>query len=99
MRVFPMTIPIMIAVSLLPCASGQWLDYPTPGVPRLPDGKPNLAAPAPRTSDGKPDLSGIWSWEHNRACPPEGCADATIGQEFVNIGWSLKGGLPYQPSA
>ena len=38
----------------------QWLDYPTPGVPRLPDGKPNLSAPAPKTADGKPDLSGIW---------------------------------------
>lgn len=41
-------------------ASAQWLTYPTPGIPRLPDGKPNLAAPAPRTADGKPDLSGVW---------------------------------------
>jgi len=39
----------------------QWIKIQTPGLPRLPDGKPNLAAPAPRTSDGKPDLSGIWS--------------------------------------
>src|SRR6516165_5815166 len=43
------------------CASGQWLNYPTPGIPRLPDGKPNLSAPAPRTADGKPDLYGIWA--------------------------------------
>jgi len=42
-------------------AYAQWLNYPTPGVPRLPDGKPDLSAPAPRTPDGKPDLSGIWS--------------------------------------
>jgi hypothetical protein len=41
-------------------AAAQWINYPTPGVPRTPDGKPNLTAPAPRTSDGKPDLSGIW---------------------------------------
>ena len=79
--------------------SAQWLKYPTAGVPRMPDGKPNLTAPAPRTPDGKPDLSGIWDIEHNRPCPPEGCADMQVGQEFVNIGWSLKGGLPYQPWA
>jgi len=38
----------------------QWPSYPTPGVPRTPDGKPNLSAPAPKTPDGKPDLTGIW---------------------------------------
>lgn len=41
-------------------AAAQWLDYPTPGIPRTPDGKPNLAAPAPRTAEGKPDFSGLW---------------------------------------
>ena len=40
--------------------SAQWLHYPTPGIPRTPDGKPNLSASAPRMPDGKPDLSGIW---------------------------------------
>jgi hypothetical protein len=39
----------------------QWLDYPTAGIPRTPDGKPNLAAPAPKASGGRPDLSGVWS--------------------------------------
>src|SRR6516164_4289603 len=38
----------------------QWLNHPTPGIPRTADGKPNLTAPAPRTPDGKPDLSGLW---------------------------------------
>jgi len=41
-------------------ASAQWIGYPTAGLPRTKDGKPNLTAKAPRTSDGKPDLSGIW---------------------------------------
>jgi len=52
---------VVIACLVPAAASAQWLNYPTPGVPRLADGKPNLAAPAPRTPDGKPDLSGIWS--------------------------------------
>ena len=52
----------VIALSSL-TLQAQWTNYPTPGVPRLADGKPNLSAPAPRTTDGKPDLSGIWAAE------------------------------------
>jgi hypothetical protein len=52
---------LAVVASLLSTnAAAQWLDHPTPGTPRLPDGKPNLSAPAPRTADGKPDLSGVW---------------------------------------
>ncbi len=29
----------------------QWLNYPTPGIPRTPDGRPNLSAPAPKTRE------------------------------------------------
>jgi hypothetical protein len=47
------------------CASAQWLDYPTPGIPRAPDGKPNLTAPVPKAADGKPDLSGLWRRSRN----------------------------------
>ena len=53
--------PRVAAVVLLcGAASGQWINLPTPGIPRTADGKPNLRAPAPKTADGRPDLSGIW---------------------------------------
>jgi hypothetical protein len=53
-------IMICTLLALSVPAWGQWEKTVTPGVPRQPDGKPNLTAPAPRTPDGKPDFSGIW---------------------------------------
>jgi hypothetical protein len=55
---------LLIAALLLPIgASGQWLNYPESGIPRLKNGKPNLTAPAPRGATGKPDLTGVWLHE------------------------------------
>jgi hypothetical protein len=55
------TFAIAAAVSALSVPlMAQWVNLPTPGIPRTANGKPNLTAPAPRTADGKPDLSGIW---------------------------------------
>ena len=82
------------AASATLCA--QWLDYPTAGVPRTPDGKPNLTAPTPRTADGKPDLSGMWGWETRANCGAR-CNDTQVGREFLNIASNLKGGPPYKP--
>jgi hypothetical protein len=44
-------------------APAQWLNYREPGIPRTPDGKPRLTAPAPKDPSGKPDLSGVWMHE------------------------------------
>ena len=52
-------VGVVVATSVT--LDAQWLKLPTPGLPRLPDGKPDLAAPTPRTPDGKPDLSGLWA--------------------------------------
>jgi hypothetical protein len=95
-----MTIRPLLLV--LVCLAGtslhaQWLKHPTAGVPRTPDGRPNLSAPAPKAADGKPDLSGIWQLLP-RPCP-QGCDDYPVGPEFINFGSRLNGGLPYQPWA
>jgi hypothetical protein len=102
-------VMLCVSRSILPLAVllgaplfGQWLKYPTPGVPRTPSGTPNLGAPAPTTADGKPDLSGIWEANNRRylrPCPlPEGCGDLAVDDLVVDIGSHI-GGLPYQPWA
>src|SRR6266852_1058062 len=59
-------IAITAALLLFPVSLwAQWLDVPTPGIPRTADGKPTLTAPAPRTPEGKPELSGVWQPEIN----------------------------------
>jgi hypothetical protein len=87
--------------------AAQWLKYPTAGIPRTADGKPDRKAPAPRTRDGKPDFSGMWLTADGPPCPQK-----TSGQDFIecgielpisvlgfNMGVKIPGGLPYQPWA
>ena len=74
MGVFLVSVPLQ----------AQWVKVPPAKVPRTPDGKPNLTAPAPRLPDGKPDLSGIWY--------PD-------SKYIANIAVDLKGELPFQPWA
>jgi hypothetical protein len=94
-----------------PTLAAQWPAHPTAGVPKTPDGKPNLDAPAPRTAEGKPDLSGIWrnarGFGQGQLAGVGGAAgapllDGTIpprANQFWDIGWGLKDGLPLQPWA
>jgi hypothetical protein len=88
----------------------QWPAYPTAGVPKTADGKPDLSGPAPRTPDAKPDFSGIWRFVDSpdaRPGPPipAGARSPGIGVrvpgllQFFDIGSTLEGGLPFQPWA
>ncbi len=105
--------PILLSLA----ASGlfaQWPAYPTAGVPKKADGKPNLEGPAPRTADGKPDLSGIWQYARGPAppAPTPAIAPAPAStdppdlvplsvrlSQFWNLGAAFKDGLPFQPWA
>src|SRR5207248_10324814 len=63
----------------------QWR-HPMTGIPRLPDGKPYLAAPAPRRADGKPDITGLWK-------PGPGVSVGDIAKDLK------PGDVPFQPWA
>src|SRR5262245_29544503 len=90
------TLTAVFLTALPGLASTQWLEYPTPDVPRTSAGAPDLSAPSPRTSDGKPDFSGMWGWETRANCGAR-CNDFQLSREFMNIAASLKSPLPYKP--
>ena len=88
----------------------QWPAYPTTGVPKTVDGKPDLNGPTPKTAEGKPDLSGVWQYVRQAAPPvPDAVAAASNANDitpvsvrtsqFWNLGASFKDGLPFQPWA
>jgi hypothetical protein len=85
---------ILIALLAAPAfVRAQWLNHPTAGLPRTPDGKPNLSAPTPRAADGKPDLSGLWQTqglpprELERLVPraAEGAGEDPVSEYFLNL--------------
>jgi len=78
-------IAALLVAACAPPARAQWLNYKTPGIPRTPDGQPNLNAPAPRTPDGKADITGLWQ--------PAGIYVADIAKDLK------PDAVPYQPWA
>jgi hypothetical protein len=55
-------LPLLFLLTVLGWqpASAQWSNSRTPGIPRAPDGRPDLTAAAPRTVDGNVDFTGVW---------------------------------------
>jgi len=91
-------IAVVTACAVLPApAFAQWPSYPSARAPRLPDGRVNLAAPAPRAADGTPDLSGVWM--SNAAGDPNGQPGRPPLARFGNTAAGFKDDLPFQPWA
>jgi hypothetical protein len=84
----------VLSLAIAASAGAQWVNYPSKGIPRLPDGKPNLSAPVPKAADGKPDLSGTWKLDMQKLDVPK--ARFTSFQSFAG---GLADRAPLQPAA
>lgn len=85
------TVAAVALLMLVPFSAGaQWVDAPTPGLPRLPDGRPDLKAPTPRAIDGKPDLSGVW-----RSTPDNAKYQLRLGADLPEIPLRPEARKPY----
>jgi hypothetical protein len=92
---------VLAAGSLLATdLAAQWPPYPTPNVPRTPDGEVDLDGPVPRTAEGRPDLSGLWRIPRSFGQPEtEAPAEGPPVAGFRDVGQNIEGGLPFTPWA
>jgi hypothetical protein len=85
----------VVVLVLIPTLAGaQWVNTRLPGVPRLPNGAPNLAAPVPHTADGTPDLSGVWASVADRTDVPLDSTPIPRSRAGSDIALGIPGGAP-----
>jgi hypothetical protein len=85
---------LALAVLFSTAAFGQWLNYPSAGIPRKADGKPDLTAAAPKSANGKPSLGGIW-----HRVPPAGTPSGANFGNTVTYYMPAGSTVPLQPWA
>ena len=94
---------MLVGTTLSVSMAAQWPPFPTPGVPKTADGKPNLAAPPPKTAEGTPDLTGIWlngaGGRGQAAAPVVTFTPGAPLATFRDVGANFKEPLPLQPWA
>ena len=101
-------VAVLITVAVAG-AEAQWLNHRDPRTPRMPDGRPNLSAPAPRLN-GKPDLSGLWQAERTPLSEwvrvlgpglPQIQPDLNdVTKHFLNVFWDMNPAeWPLRPEA
>ena len=77
----------------------QWVNVSPPGVPKTPDGAPDLEGPVPRAVDGRPDLNGVWTAVADRRDVPSAAPPIPRNKHAANIGVDIAGGAPMTPWA
>jgi hypothetical protein len=96
-RVAASVVAVTVAAGV---SHAQWPGAPPDGLPRLADGRIDLAAPPPRTADGRPDLAGVWEAEPDPRGRAGGIENVVAPRYMIDVTVDLApDSVPFQPWA